>query len=130
MADTGNVAICRGFVLGLTALALIGPVAGATAGVERPTQTKTQAEVNVLRVVARKAWARRIPGLVDPKTHLLADNTAAICHGRGRPRPGRRYRRFVCVVQTDRARARLYLSYRVRLRGGFRIGLIAYRTRY
>jgi hypothetical protein len=85
--------------------------------------------VNVLRAVARnwKTW-RRV-GLADARTHLLADNTEAICHGRGKRRTGDRYARFVCVVRphVHRGHEGLWLQYRALSGGRFRLRVLAYR---
>src|SRR6188472_1942066 len=64
-----------------------------------PAQTKKQAEVNVLRTLTREWKNRRLPGIIDPRTHLLRDNTEAVCRGRGRRSGPRRYPRFTCVVR-------------------------------
>jgi len=64
-----------------------------------PTQTKTQAEIRVLNLLARGWRANRLPGLVDPKTHLLVTNTQAVCQGKGKSLSGHRYSRFSCVVR-------------------------------
>ena len=82
-------------------------------------------------MVPRKWKASEMPGLVDPKTHLLLDNTEAVCHGRGKRRAGNRYSRFVCVVRPHNHTRRqgLYVSYRARLNGGFRIRWLRYRRR-
>ena len=104
--------------------------ARTTSGSARaPAHTKKQAEVNVLRVVARKWRARRLRGLVNPRTHLLVDNTEAICHGRGKRRVGNQYARFVCVVRphVHTSRQGLYVSYRALPRGRFRLRWLAYR---
>lgn len=94
-------------------------------------QTKKQAEVNVLRAVAKnwKRW-RRI-GLVDSRTHLLADNTEAVCQGRGKLRSGRRYARFVCVVRphVHHGREGLWLKYRAVSKGRCSVRVLAYRRR-
>jgi hypothetical protein len=94
-------------------------------------QTKKQAEVNVLRAVAQhwKTWRRF--GLVNPRTHLLKDNTEAVCHGRGTRRAGHRYARFVCVVRPHdyRGRQGLWLSYRALSHGRYRVRVLAYRRR-
>ncbi len=95
-----------------------------------PAHTKRQAEVNVLQFVEQ--WGpNRLPGLIDPRTHLLANNTQSICHGRGRRRAGNRFKRFVCVVrpQIHTARQGLYVSYRALSKGRFRIRWLAYRRR-
>jgi hypothetical protein len=114
----------------LLALALVLLAASpAAAGRVRPAQTKSTAEVNVLRTVARKwnAWGKY--GFVDPKTHLLTDNTQAVCRGRGKARPGKRYARFVCVVRphVHRGRQGLWLRYRALRQGRCRVSVIAYR---
>jgi len=97
----------------------------------RPSHTKKQAEVNVLRVVPRKWAPKRMPGLVDRQTGLLVDNTEAICYGHGRRRAGNRYSSFLCLVRphVHKARQGLYLSYRALPGGRFRIQWLAYRRR-
>jgi hypothetical protein len=96
-----------------------------------PAQTKKTAEVNVLQTVARKWKAWRMYGLVDPRTHLLANNTQAVCRGRGKPRRGKRYTRFLCVVrpQTHRGRQGLWLRYRALSKGGYRVSVVAFHRR-
>jgi hypothetical protein len=121
----------RQLLLFVTPLALVC-TASATAIVKHvPAHTKKQAEVNVLRVVATTPKVRRLPSLVNPRTHLLRDNTEAMCDGRGRQPAPNRYARFVCVVRphSHTARQGLYVSYRVLSRGRFRIHWLAYRKR-
>jgi hypothetical protein len=91
--------------------------------------TKKQAELNVLRVVALKWKAWRSFRLVNPRTHLLADNTEAVCHGRGTRRAGDRYARFVCVVRphAHHGHQGLWLKYRALSGGRFRVRILAYR---
>jgi hypothetical protein len=115
----------------LAPLALLAAAPPTVAGAPPPAHTKAQAEVNVLRVVARKWKARRLPGLVDPRTHLLEDNTEAVCRGRGPRRIGRRYSRFLCVVRphVHSPRQGLYVGYVALPRGRFTIRWIAYRRR-
>jgi hypothetical protein len=111
------------------ALAALAPTSGNAA---RPAAvTKRRAEVNVLRVVATKWAGRRLPGLVNPRTHLLVDNTEAICRGRGKRLTGHRYTRFVCVVRPHlhSPRQGLNVSYRALPGGRFRIRWLAYRRR-
>jgi len=109
---------------------VVGAPSG-TAGRPPAGHTKTQAEVNVLRAVARrwKAWRRL--GLFDPRTHLLTNNTEGVCHGRGKPRPGNRYLRFVCVVRphAHHGREGLWLRYRALAGGRSRISFLAYHRR-
>lgn len=109
--------------LALTAVGL------ATAAVRPPAHTKRQAEVNVLRVVAVKWRVGRLQGLVNPRTHLLANNTEAVCRARGRRRAGNRYTRFVCVVRphAHTPRQGLYLSYRALPAGRFTVRWLVYR---
>jgi hypothetical protein len=87
--------------------------------------------VNVLRTVEHKWGARRLPGLVDPKTHLLLDNTEAVCHGRGKRTAPRHFARFACVIRPHvHSRGQgLYLTYRARPRGRFTIHWIRFRRR-
>jgi hypothetical protein len=96
-----------------------------------PTQTKKQAEVNVLRVVPGKAKKWQMPGLVDTRTHLLLDNTEAVCRGRGQRYGGRRYTRFVCVVRphVHVRHQGAYLSYRALPEGRFTLRFLGYRRR-
>lgn len=119
----------RRLSLVMTALVLVAVPAQAGA-VRSPAHTKRQAEVNVLGAVARNWKARRMPALVDRRTHLLVDNTEAVCHGRGKRREGKRYPRFVCVVRPHihTRRQGLYVSYRPLTRGRFRIHWLAYRA--
>jgi hypothetical protein len=120
----------RRFSLMVMALALVtaAPAAPADAA-HSPAHTKRQAEVNVLRVVAQKWKPRRMPGLVNPRTHLLANNTEAVCRGRGGLRKGNRYSRFVCVVrpQIHNARQGLYVSDHARPKGRFKLRWLFYR---
>ncbi len=112
-----------------TLLALVASAsASATATATQPAHTKRQAEVNVLRVVASRWNARRLPGLVNPRTHLLANDTEAICQGRGSRRAGSRYSRFVCVVRphVHTARQGLYLNYRALPGSRFKIRWLTY----
>ena len=110
-------------------LLTLGVVPYAAAASLVPAHTKAQAEQNVLRVVAKSWKPSRIPGLVDPQTHLLANNTEAICDGRGKPHGGRRYTRFVCVVRpgVHRPGAGLYVSYRALPHGRFRVHWLAFK---
>jgi hypothetical protein len=107
-------------------LAVVPPTQSAVT----PAHTKKQAEVNVLRVVAKRWNAWRGSGLVNPYTHLLADNTEAVCSGRGTPR-ARRYRRFLCVVRphVHHGRQGLWLRYRALANGRCRVTVIAFRRR-
>ena len=117
----------RPLLLLLVPLALAAPTEAA----RTPAQTKDRAEVNVLRAVPTKWKRRRLPGLVNPRTHLLRDNTEAVCSGRGKRQPGRRYSRFACVVRphVHTPRQGLYLSYRALAGGAFRIRWVAFRRR-
>ena len=112
----------------LTIIVAVGIPASATARPESG-HTKRQAEVNVLRTVEHRWGARRLPGLVDPATHLLFDNTEAVCLGRGKWHARRRYGRFACVVRphVHKRGQGLYLRYRVRPRGRFTIAWIKFR---
>jgi hypothetical protein len=117
----------------IAALAVVGsvqPLAATTAG-RVPGHTKREAEVNVLRAIPRKWKARPLPGLVDPRTHLLIDNTEAVCRGRGKRLAGQRYSRFVCVIRPHlhKRREGLYVSYRALPGGRFTIRWLAYRRR-
>ena len=114
--------------LTLVSLAIVSAPPGA-AGKARPAgQTKTQVEVNVLRVVAQKWMTWRRFGLVDPRTHLLVDNTEAVCRGRGRRHAGNRYTRFVCVVRphVHQGRKGLWLNYLAMSSGRYDVRFLAF----
>ena len=117
------------FSLVLALLALFVAAPRVADAVLPPSHTKKRAEVNVLRVVPRKWAPSRLPGLVNRRTHLLVDNTEAVCYGHGPRRAGNRYARFLCVVRphVHTPRQGLYVSYRVLARGRFRIQWLAYR---
>jgi hypothetical protein len=121
----------RRLLLILVALAIVSAPPGTAGAVRPPAHSKAQAEVNVLRLAARKWKAWRKFGLVDPRTHLLHDNTEAVCNGRGRRSPGNRYPRFVCVVRphVHRGREGLWLKYRALASGRFRVRVFVYRRR-
>lgn len=112
----------------MTGIVLLGGTASSALTV--PTQTKKQAELNVLRFLAR-TWKTAPRLLVNRRTHLVRDNTEAVCKGRGRPHRGLRYRRFVCVVRprAHRPGQGLYLAYRARHGGHFAIRRLRYRNR-
>lgn len=109
-------------------IALVAVPYGSAAS-RSPAHTRAQAEVNVLRVVPHSWKPSRMPGLIDPRTDLLVNNTQAVCRGRGKAQRGRRHSRFVCVVRPPghRPRAGLYVSYRALPNGRFRIHWLAYR---
>jgi hypothetical protein len=112
----------------LVSLAIVSTPPSASGRLRPAVHTKTQAEVNVLRVVARNWKSWRKFGLVDPRTHLLADNTEAVCQGRGRRHTGASYPRFVCVVRphAHRGRQGLWLGYRVLSKVRFKVRILAY----
>ena len=113
----------------LSLLLAILVLAPATQGrVSPPAHSKKQAEVNVLRVVAKRWKAWRGTGLVNPRTHLLADNTEAVCSGRGTPR-GKRFQRFLCVVRphVHHGREGLWLRYRALAKNRCSVTVVAFR---
>jgi hypothetical protein len=112
----------------LVSLAIISVPLGTAARIRPGAHTKQQAEVNVLRVVALKWKAWRRFALTDTRTHLLTDNTEAVCRGRGRRHLGNRYSRFVCVVRrhAHRGREGLWLTYRALPRGHCSVRFLAY----
>jgi len=118
-------------VLTLIVAVLIAAAAQVSAAPSVPAQTKTQAEVHLLRIAARSWKASRMPGLINPHTRLLANNSQALCHGQGRRRSGGRYTRFICVVRPlhHRARQGLYVSYRALANGLSEVHWLAYRWR-
>jgi hypothetical protein len=118
-------------LVALVALAIASAPPGTAGAVRPPAHSKAQAEVNVLRLAARKWKAWRKFGLVDPRTHLLHDNTEAVCNGRGSRSPGNRYPRFVCVVRphVHRRHQGLLLGYRALTKGRCQIRILAFRRR-
>jgi hypothetical protein len=113
---------------GFLALALL---ASAATAAPVATHTKKQAEVNVLRALPRLWKPSRLHGLVNARTHLLADGTEAICRGKGHRHAGARFTRFVCVVRpaAHKPRQGLYLGYRARAHGRFVVRWLTYRRR-
>jgi hypothetical protein len=111
----------------LAVLVVVPPTQG---GVSPPAHSKKQAELNVLRVVAKRWKAWRGTGLVNRHTHLLADNTEAVCSGRGRSK-GKRFPRFLCVVRphVHHRRQGLWLRYSALLNGRCRATVVAFRHR-
>lgn len=95
------------------------------AGLSRSPGPRGQAERNVLRFLARGWGNHHLPRLVDPRTHLLRNNTQAIC----RRARGQRAGSFICVVRPARHRRRegLYVSYRSLAHGRFRVKWLYYR---
>lgn len=83
----------------ITAAALLGSWAGASADAAHLAQQKRVAERNVVRIVPRSWPHSRIPMLIDAQTGLLRNNVRASCHGRGERYRGNRYVRFVCVLR-------------------------------
>ena len=113
----------------LTSFALLAATSPANASARPRPVSKATAEVNVLRVLSRSWSARRLAGLVDPRSRLLADNTEAVCRARGKRRAGNRYTRFLCVVRSPAQHGRqgLYLRYRALSHGWFRLHWVAFR---
>jgi hypothetical protein len=110
----------------VSSLALV--MAVPTSARVAPAHTKRQAELNVLRFVVSH-WASAPSALVNRRTHLLMNNTEAVCTGRGRPERGMLYTRFLCVVRphAHHHREGLYFSYRALRRGRFSVRRLAYR---
>jgi hypothetical protein len=83
----------------------------------------------VLAALAHGWGRRRIGVLFNPRTHLLRNNTQALCrrdkHGRRQTRA-----RFLCVVRPARHRRDqgLYVEYRVRSQGRFSLRWLYYRA--
>jgi hypothetical protein len=117
-------------MVALVTAAVTAP-SGAAGKVRPAFQTKKQAEVNVLRAVARgwKKWHRY--GLVDARTHLITNNTEAVCRGQGKRGTHERYHRYLCVVRphVHRGREGLWLKYRALSRGRCKVRVVAYRRR-
>jgi hypothetical protein len=118
----------RRLAFGSILLAALVVVSSTQSRVSPPAHSKKQAEVNVLRLVAKRWKTLRRTGLVNSRTHLLADNTEAVCSGRGAPR-GKRFQRFVCVVRphVHHGRQGLWLRYRALAKGRCRITVVAFR---
>jgi hypothetical protein len=111
-------------------LASLVPVPAVLGGMTLAKHTKKQAEVNVLRMVAKRWKDWRRSGLVNAHTHLLADNTEAVCSGRGKP-GAKRYGRFLCVVRphVHHGRQGLWLRYRALPKGHYKVSVVAFRRR-
>jgi len=109
----------------LATLVVVSPTQG---GVRALAHSRKQAEVNVLGLVAKRWKALRGTGLVNPRTHLLADNTEAVCSGRGASR-GKRFQRFVCVVRphVHHGRQGLWLRYRALAKGRCKVTIVVFR---
>jgi hypothetical protein len=118
-------------LLAMATMALVASFVPQGDAAPPPAHSKKQAEVNVLRVIARKWKAKPLPEIRDQRTHLLLDNTEAVCKGRGKPRAPRRYSRFVCVVRPHihTRRQGLFVRYRSLPKGRFTIRWLAYRRR-
>jgi hypothetical protein len=116
------------FLSMLLAILVVAPP--TQGGVSPPAHAKKQAELNVLRVVAKRWKTWRETGLVNYRTHLLADNTEAVCSGRGRPRR-KRFQRFLCVVRphVHHGGQGLWLRYRALAKGRCRVTVVAFRRR-
>jgi hypothetical protein len=110
------------------AAALSAPLAFAM--VSTASQTKAQAEIHVLQIVQRSWRPSRLPGIVDPRTHLLLKNTQAACKGLGKARAGGRFVRFLCIVRPRQHTPRqgLYLDYRVRADGHTIVHWLSFRA--
>ena len=98
----------RNLILAAVLAALVA--AGVAAGARTPTQGRAVAERNVLRVLGRNWNPRRIPQLVNARTHLARDNVQATCHRAPHTKAGV----FNCVVRPGDSsdKTRLYLRYR------------------
>jgi hypothetical protein len=107
-------------------MALVASAQGAT--FSRSGASRGQAEQNVLRYLGKGWRGHQLPRLFDPRTHLLRDNTQAICRRSG---GGHSAGRFLCVVRPARHRRDegLYASYRSLKDGRFRIRWLFYRRR-
>jgi hypothetical protein len=108
----------------VVAMALVASAHSAT--VSGSAVSRGDAERNVLRFLEKKGWrGHSLPRLFDPRTHLLRNNTQAICRRSGGHGTGR----FLCVVRPARHRRHegLYVTYRSFSHGHFRIGWLFYR---
>jgi hypothetical protein len=72
-----------------------------------------------------------MPGIIDPRTKLVANNTQILCFGRGKRQAGNRYLRFMCVVRPVRHAVHqgLYIRYYARPAGRFEAHWLAYLRR-
>jgi hypothetical protein len=107
-------------------MALVASAQGAT--FSGSGTSRGQAERNVLRFLGKGWRGHQLPRLFDPRTHLLRDNTQAICRRfAGRHNAGR----FLCVVRPAHHRRHegLYASYLSLKDGRFRIRWLFYRRR-
>jgi hypothetical protein len=121
--------VLRSLLLVLTVVVTTVVSSSTAVAARAPAHTKARAEINVLHAVMRLWTAKRIPTLINRRTRLLANNTQAICRGRGKRQTGQRYSRFVCVIQPRKHRLRegLYVDYRALRKGRCRIHWLYYR---
>ena len=98
----------RTLLLAVVLAALVA--AGVAVAARTPAQARAVAERNVLRALGRNWNPRRIPQLVNARTHLPRDNVQASCHRVAHTKAGI----FNCVVRPGDAheKTRLYLRYR------------------
>jgi hypothetical protein len=91
-------------------------------------RTHGQAERDILRALNGGWGRRRIRALENSRTHLLRNNTQAVC---GRIRASRGGQRFLCVVRPARHRLHqgLYIRYRALPHGRFMLRWLRYRAR-
>ena len=116
----------RNASIAVVVMALVASAQGAT--FSRSGASRGQAEQNVLRFLGKGWPGHQLPRLFDPRTHLLRDNTQAICRrSGGRHSTGR----FLCVVRPAHHRRHegLYANYRSLKHGRFRIRWLFYRRR-
>ena len=122
-ADPGCMSRKAAYVA-VMAVALLA--SGQTVALGGTAVPRGQAERDVLRFLSRGWGNHRLTArLVDPRTHLLRNNTQAIC----RRARGQRAGDFVCVVRPARHRRRegLHVSYRSLAHGRFRVQWLYYR---
>jgi hypothetical protein len=114
----------------VVALAAIGASSARAVPLEpakhAPLTPRGKAERTVLHALAHGWGPRRIPALFDRRTHLLRNNTQAICRRAHAQSRGR----FVCVVRPARHRRHqgLYVLYRELPHGRFELRWLFYRS--
>lgn len=115
----------------MATVALVATLVPQGGAARAPAHSKRQAEVNVLRAIARKWRTKPLPEIRDQRTHLALNNTEAVCKSRGKPLAPRRFSQFTCVVRPHihTRRQGLYLSYRALPNNRFVIRWLAYRRR-
>src|SRR6266511_2293734 len=97
--DRPTLVICAAVVAASAATALTVASAAPAEWRRLPTQTKAEAERNVLRALPQRLNHTSRRWFLDGVTGLLKNNVQVICSGRGTRFSHGEYRRFRCLVR-------------------------------